>query len=245
MTREAPPLLGSFDPFGDGSEPWTIRWIADSAGVWLQVDDNYGNQGPLSMREVEGMSSFNPDELEVSHVDGVGYRYGLPGGKPILPFPFTAVQLFEFDQRQGGLVRGNFYIRAEEAEAQLTKLEQTDPEAAELARIIFSGVMPVQQATITDPAPLVAACASDGLQPDRDRPAKPLQRTAAQDSAILCEIEKRGYDPLALPKNPPGKPGAKAAIRAALSENSLFTGGTVFDKAWERLTARAEIVIQG
>ena len=155
MTREALPLLGSFDPFGSGIEPWLIRWIANSAGVWLQVDDNYGNQGPLSMREVEGMSRFNPDELEVSHVDGVGYCYGLPGGKPILPFPFTAEQLFEFDQRQDGLVRGNFYSGAEEAEAQLTELEQTNPEVAELARIIFSGVMPEQQATTPGPAPVV------------------------------------------------------------------------------------------
>lgn len=95
------------------------------------------------------------------------------------------------------------------------------------------------------PAPVVAESASGGVQPDRPGPAKPLQRTAAQDSAILCEIKKQGYDPIALPKNIPGKPGAKAAIRAALSENSLFTGGTVFDKAWERLTAHADIAIQG
>ena len=92
---------------------------------------------------------------------------------------------------------------------------------------------------------MVAVGASDGVEQDKAGPAKPLQRTAAQDSAILCEIEKQGYDPLALPKNLPGKPGVKAAIRAALSENSLFTGGTVFDKAWERLTARADIAIQG
>ena len=91
----------------------------------------------------------------------------------------------------------------------------------------------------------VDAAASSGVESDKTGPEKPLQRTAAQDAAILGEIEKQGYDPLALPKNPPGKPGAKAAIRTALSENSLFTGGTVFDKAWERLTARADIAIQG
>ena len=95
------------------------------------------------------------------------------------------------------------------------------------------------------PAPVGAVGASGSVKPDKDEPAKPLQRTAAQDSAILCEIEKQGYDPLALPKNPPGKSGAKAAIRAALSKNSLFTGATVFDKAWERLTAHADISIQG
>lgn len=102
--------------------------------------------------------------------------------------------------------------------------------------------------TAATPAPVVAvvvASASGGVEPDMAGPAKPLQRTAAQDSAILCEIEKQGFDPLALPKNLPGKPGVKASIRAALSENSLFTGGTVFDKAWERLTARGDIAIQG
>lgn len=94
-------------------------------------------------------------------------------------------------------------------------------------------------------APLVAESASGGVEPDKTGPAKPLQRTAAQDAAILGEIEKQGYDPMALPKNPPGKSGAKAAVRTALLKNSLFTGGTVFDKAWERLTARADIAIQG
>ena len=98
---------------------------------------------------------------------------------------------------------------------------------------------------IEKPAPVGAVSASSSVKPDKAEPAKPLQRTAAQDSAILCEIEKQGYDPLALPKNPPGKSGAKAAIRAALSKNLLFTGATVFNKAWERLTDRADIVIQG
>jgi len=106
-------------------------------------------------------------------------------------------------------------------------------------------IFPLEQAnTQTQAAPVVAHSASDGVELGKAGPAKPLQRTAAQDFAILCEIEKQGYDPLAVPKNPPGKPGAKAAIRTALSKNSLFTGGTVFDKAWERLTARADIVIQ-
>ena len=77
-----------------------------------------------------------------------------------------------------------------------------------------------------------------------DPTAKPLQRSAAQDAAILKEIEKQGYDPLALPRNRPGKSGAKAAIRIALSKNQLFVGNTVFDKAWERLTASACIKIQ-
>ena len=72
-----------------------------------------------------------------------------------------------------------------------------------------------------------------------------MQRTAAQDAEILFEIKKQGYEPLALPRNPDGKPGVKAAVRTALLSHSLFTGSTVFDKAWERLTARADIAIRG
>ena len=105
--------------------------------------------------------------------------------------------------------------------------------------------MAVPATDTAKPAPEVALGASGGVELDKTVPAKPLQRTAAQDSAILSEIEKLGYDPMALPKNPPGKPGAKAAIRIALAKSSLFTGARVFDKAWERLTSSGDIVIQG
>ena len=73
---------------------------------------------------------------------------------------------------------------------------------------------------------------------------KPLQRAVVQDGLILAEIRKQGYDPLALPKNQPGKPGVKAAIRAAVRGNSMFIGTSIFDAAWERLTKTSEIVIK-
>ena len=69
----------------------------------------------------------------------------------------------------------------------------------------------------------------------------PVQRSAAQDAAILAEIRARKFDPLVLPKNQPGKPGPKAEIRAALIDSPLFKG-EVFDKAWERLRQRGDIV---
>ena len=92
------------------------------------------------------------------------------------------------------------------------------------------------------PAPEAVGALVDSAKAGHE---KPLQRTAAQDYAILSEIKKQGFDPMALPRNPDGKPGVKAAIRTALLKHSLFTGSTVFDKAWERLAARADIVIQG
>ena len=166
MTRPAPPLLGSFDRFDDR----LIQWIADAAGLWLRVNDDSAYGGVLSAHAVEDLSGFHPDDLEISYVDGVGYRYGLPGMRPILPFPFTAMQLFEFDKQAGDLVRCNFYIDAKEAEEQLIELEQTNPEAAELARIIFSGVMPEQQPITPSPAPVAAEGASGSMEtPDAER----------------------------------------------------------------------------
>jgi hypothetical protein len=73
---------------------------------------------------------------------------------------------------------------------------------------------------------------------------KPVQRSAAQDAAILAALQSMSIDPLAISKNLPGKPGTKAKVRAALDNNPLFTGTTVFDRAWERLTKRREIVIR-
>ena len=113
--------------------------------------------------------------------------------------------------------------------------------AARVAPVDVDQEQPEVAAPAQTPAPEVA----DEAVVKTEVAEKPLQRTAAQDAAILGEIKKQGLDPLALPKNPTGKPGVKLAIRTALKSNSLFVGGTVFNKAWERLTARADIEIQG
>ena len=73
---------------------------------------------------------------------------------------------------------------------------------------------------------------------------QPVQRSAAQETAILTQIKALSHNPLALPKNTTGKPGVKFHVRTALEKNLLFAGTTVFDKAWERLTKNGEIVIQ-
>ena len=73
----------------------------------------------------------------------------------------------------------------------------------------------------------------------------PIQRAHAQDAAILREIRKQGFNPLELPKNAAGKKGVKHGIRTAIGNSGLFIGTTIFDKAWERLTANSEIVIKG
>lgn len=90
---------------------------------------------------------------------------------------------------------------------------------------------------VEDDAPVVA------VEPASD--ARPLQRGTAQETAILGQIKALGFNPAALPKNPPGKAGVKRDVREALSNDPLFTGATVFDKAWQRLRDNDEIVTQG
>ena len=76
-------------------------------------------------------------------------------------------------------------------------------------------------------------------------PRAPLQRSAAQDLAVLSAICDAGYSPLALPVNTPGKPGVKSVIRKALDGNNLFTTAKIFDKTWERLRERGDIADKG
>lgn len=90
--------------------------------------------------------------------------------------------------------------------------------------------------TFSEPKPVLSASADL---------ATPVPRQRAQEDVVLNAIKKLGYDPLALPRNPSGKPGPKAAVRAALSQDQLFKEwSTVFDHAWERLRADGSIVDQ-
>lgn len=70
---------------------------------------------------------------------------------------------------------------------------------------------------------------------------RPLQRTAAQEQVILDAIRSAGYDPQHLPKNQQGKPGIKMRVSELTKANSLFTGTTVFNKAWERMRNNGDI----
>ena len=74
-------------------------------------------------------------------------------------------------------------------------------------------------------------------------PAKRVLASEVQDSTILDAIRKAGNNPLALPKNPSGKSGVKASVRAALVGKSppFPKVGRQFDKAWDRLRSRGEI----
>ena len=73
---------------------------------------------------------------------------------------------------------------------------------------------------------------------------KPIQRSKAQDDAILNEIRNQKFSPLALPINLLGKAGVKSSVRSALLKSSpdlFFKRSTIFDKAWERLRKNGAI----
>ena len=68
-----------------------------------------------------------------------------------------------------------------------------------------------------------------------------VQRAAVQEAVIIASLRAATYDPKSLPKNEPGKPGVKAEIRAAVGGDGMWSGSTVFDKAWERLMRQRDI----
>jgi hypothetical protein len=71
--------------------------------------------------------------------------------------------------------------------------------------------------------------------------AVPMQRWPAQEAAILTKLREMGFDPCNLPMPKPGTPGPKAAVKRALGTSGMWTGETVFDKAWERLRASGQV----
>ena len=113
---------------------------------------------------------------------------------------------------------------------------EEDIETARLAEIAR-----LQARDEYEAAKLMAATEAESVARS-DQPT-PVQRTAAQDAAILSTLAALNINPLAIPKNKAGKAGTKKRVRTALEGNLLFVGSTVFEKAWERLSARGDIVI--
>ncbi|KVN71389.1 hypothetical protein WM03_23820 [Burkholderia ubonensis] len=65
---------------------------------------------------------------------------------------------------------------------------------------------------------------------------RPLKQQAHQEAEILRVIRELNHDPKKLPKQKPGKPGVKAAVREKLNFSKK-----VFDKAWDRLRASGDV----
>lgn len=80
----------------------------------------------------------------------------------------------------------------------------------------------------------VSAFFVPGLPPASPPP--PQKRQIQQEDRILDVLEALGFDPLKLPNDPPGRPGVKKQVRDMLANESIFRGGSIFGKAWDRLS---------
>ena len=177
------PLSYFFYPMGGGDGGgWMFRYVVDSKGFWLQKNDKYMSpyENGFNSSEIAGTSGLDIDVLELvpfesnalqhSEAQRHPFRYGLPGGEPILPLPFTARQFFDWEKQclQDELIGGNksvfrhLFFYDDEC---LLALEKSNPDAAELARIIFSGVRPEQQHA----TPLAAPVGAVGHTRDPER----------------------------------------------------------------------------
>ncbi|MFZ2391909.1 MAG: hypothetical protein WA134_12630 [Rhodoferax sp.] len=92
----AAPLLATLDAYGGG----LVKYAVSQDGIWL-----FSFAQPLTASESEGLTGFHPADLVPKQLDGVdGYFYAVQGGAPLLPLPFTADQLTEFNKRTAGLI---------------------------------------------------------------------------------------------------------------------------------------------
>lgn len=173
---------------------------------------------------------------------------------PLLPFPFTANDLAAFLLKGVGALVGEFYGDwHDRPEPDPQMLLHIDPDT-EGRRALMDAYAAYKAAKLLVPAGPngavnvgamvchLLASTVDFSDSARTTKTKPLQRSAAQDSAVLQAIRDLGYDPKNLPANPAGKPGVKAAVQQILLNDRLFSGPTIFKKTWERLRAREDIV---
>src|SRR5258708_31224527 len=65
-----------------------------------------------------------------------------------------------------------------------------------------------------------------------------------QENAVINKIRELGIDPLAVPKNAPGKPGCKADVREPTlkSPPHISNSQKTFESTWDRLRATRRIV---
>ncbi len=155
------------DVFGEG----LIRYLIREDGVWVSF--------------AEGLSSltgYPSIELEKQWMLKSGQRvWGLRGGKPLLPIPFTLPQLREFNKRAEGVCTNQIiYLGWSETLEAITRLAATpSPGAADLARaVLFPPCLSQEIMSILRNDP--AALPSQHLQPDsQEEPNEPTESLEA------------------------------------------------------------------
>ena len=240
------------------------RWVIDERGVWPAVMD-YGEGKRLGLLPEYKVLSWKPVMAFQDDQNAPDCK-----DTPALPFPFDARDLAAFMLDGVGAFVADYYGDWEDG-PETECLNDIDPSNNYARRAVREAFDAYRQAvksvgeqdngdTWRDamvrelltpkvaPEPAVAEPPPAQTNPPAPEPqtaapalAKPLQRSSAQDSMILTAILKAGHTPLSLPVNEPGKAGVKAEIRNALRNEKLFTGSTVFDKAWERLRKQGDI----
>jgi hypothetical protein len=115
-------------------------------------------------------------------------------------------------------------------------LHLTEPQTIGIEQICINDESvapgPVEESSTTEPTAAVL---------------KPIQRSAAQDAAILSEIRALGLNPQAVQTARPGKRAARATVRDSMMKRdpngfgSIFSSNKVFETAWQRLRDTGQI----
>ena len=193
------PLL-PFAATDDGAPfPWQadagggyVLYLADDKGLWLRVP---GERDEAF--DFEAITGLHPKELERKKVAGI-YIYTLKGGAPLLPFPFTAAQLVELDERTGGVFSERICC-GDETRALIAEIAQFSPKSAELARAVVYGELPPEQATTPAPVELPPVPALAVKETPAERGARWLamfeeEARRAKRGALQRLAEREGVD---------------------------------------------------
>lgn len=204
--------LQPFLPFtptdDDAPFPWRfeaasghVLYLADDKGLWMRVLGE-----PEEPMNFEVITGFRPDEL-VRKKAGAIYIYTLKDGGAILPFPFTATQLLELDERAGRVFSericcdGEGENGANETDELIAEIAQRSPRAAELARAVVYGEIPPEHGATSAPVADIASKAP-GTQ------SLPMKKDA------LIAAFQHGWPSIAADINEASRNGLKAAAHA-------------------------------
>lgn len=113
-----------------------FAYLLGDDGVWLSFSDR------LADFEVQALTGYAISELEKRELTSSGVRvWGLRGDKPLLPIPFTLVQVLAFDEHTcSTLSERHQYV--DDTELHIQELHECSPDAAEVVRALVLREMP-------------------------------------------------------------------------------------------------------
>jgi len=198
--------------------------------------------------EVDSIS-FNLRETLEDELDVIAGEYALAKAEQ-QPADVIAKKYSALQQQEAVIAQANAYLCAihdelNKGEQSTLKVDRELSNSAytfitlhsfnEWAKGIGKGILIDLPTGIVEPAISSPSHTGNGTKPP------PRIKLREQEEAILAEIKRLDFDPMALPKNLPGIRGVKAAVREALQSSTLFEANTAFEKAWERLRKEKRI----